>query len=148
MAPPSSFPEGPHDAHFIFATLEQIRKDSGLSLQRNLPGRFRASSFAAAVPCSAAKFTQQDPAGPEGTSSMSKAIRIPSLFLAITLIANAQTAIRPVVRAVSKPAAASADAATQSQLPVTRGALYKNGVGFFEHAGRVTGDQSVTIDFT
>ena len=26
--------------------------------------------------------------------------------------------------------------------------LYKNGVGFFEHTGRVTGDQSVTIDFT
>jgi hypothetical protein len=26
--------------------------------------------------------------------------------------------------------------------------LYKNGVGFFEHSGRVTGDQSVTIDFT
>ncbi len=35
-----------------------------------------------------------------------------------------------------------------TQLPITRVALYKNGVGFFEHAGRVTGDQSVTIDFT
>ena len=35
-----------------------------------------------------------------------------------------------------------------SQLPVTRVSLYKNGVGFFEHSGRVTGDQSVTIDFT
>jgi hypothetical protein len=34
------------------------------------------------------------------------------------------------------------------QLPITRVALYKNGVGFFEHAGRVQGDQSVTIDFT
>jgi hypothetical protein len=31
---------------------------------------------------------------------------------------------------------------------VTRVSLYKNGVGFFEHAGRVAGDQSVTIDFT
>ena len=79
---------------------------------------------------------------------MSKAIGIPSLFLAITLIANAQTAVKPVVRAVSKPAAGSADAATPSQLPVTRVSLYKNGVGFFEHSGRVTGDQSVTIDFT
>jgi hypothetical protein len=38
--------------------------------------------------------------------------------------------------------------AAPSALPVTRVALYKNGVGFFEHAGRVTGDQSVTIDFT
>ena len=35
-----------------------------------------------------------------------------------------------------------------TQLPVTRVSLYKNGVGFFEHSGRVTGDQSVTIDFT
>ncbi len=35
-----------------------------------------------------------------------------------------------------------------SQLPITRVALYKNGVGFFEHSGRVQGDQSVTIDFT
>ena len=35
-----------------------------------------------------------------------------------------------------------------SELPITRVALYKNGVGFFEHAGRVTGDQAVTIDFT
>jgi hypothetical protein len=31
---------------------------------------------------------------------------------------------------------------------VTRVALYKNGVGFFEHSGHVTGNQSVTIDFT
>src|ERR1700761_8414647 len=35
-----------------------------------------------------------------------------------------------------------------SNLPVTRVALYKNGVGFFEHTGRVTGDAAVTIDFT
>jgi hypothetical protein len=33
-------------------------------------------------------------------------------------------------------------------LPITRVALYKNGVGFFEHTGRVSGDQAVTIDFT
>ncbi len=33
-------------------------------------------------------------------------------------------------------------------LPITRVALYKNGVGFFEHDGRVLGDQAVTIDFT
>ncbi len=37
---------------------------------------------------------------------------------------------------------------TGSELPITRVALYKNGVGFFEHAGRVTGDEAVTIDFT
>jgi hypothetical protein len=40
------------------------------------------------------------------------------------------------------------DPPAAAELPITRVALYKNGVGFFEHAGRVTGDQSVTIDFT
>lgn len=34
------------------------------------------------------------------------------------------------------------------QLPVTRVILYKNGVGYFEHAGRVRGNQEVHIDFT
>jgi hypothetical protein len=38
--------------------------------------------------------------------------------------------------------------ARAAQLPVTHVSLYKNGVGFFEHAGRVTGDESVTIDLT
>jgi len=33
-------------------------------------------------------------------------------------------------------------------LPVTHVSLYKNGVGFFEHTGHVTGNASVTIDFT
>jgi hypothetical protein len=34
------------------------------------------------------------------------------------------------------------------ELPITRVSLYKNGVGFFEHSGRVTGDQTVSIAFT
>ena len=33
-------------------------------------------------------------------------------------------------------------------LPVTHVSLYKNGVGFFEHTGRVTGNAEVTINFT
>lgn len=37
---------------------------------------------------------------------------------------------------------------TATTLPVTRVALYKNGVGFFEHTGRVNGDAAVTIDLT
>jgi len=84
---------------------------------------------------------------------MRKAIGIPTLFFAITLLAitpvtNAQQpAAKPAVKAPAKPAAHT-EAPASSQLPVTRVSLYKNGVGFFEHAGRVTGDQSVTIDFT
>jgi hypothetical protein len=80
---------------------------------------------------------------------MRKAIGIPALFLAVTLIANAQpTASRPAAKSAPRPVAAPAEAAVAAQLPVTRVSLYKNGVGFFEHSGRVTGDQSVTIDFT
>lgn len=33
-------------------------------------------------------------------------------------------------------------------LPVRKVVLYKNGVGYFEHAGRVSGNQRVAIDFT
>lgn len=44
--------------------------------------------------------------------------------------------------------AVPAAAAVTTPLPITSVSLYKNGVGFFEHTGRVTGSQSVTIDFT
>ena len=54
----------------------------------------------------------------------------------------------------ASPAAARADRARQwrrppgDRLPVKRVVLYKNGVGFFEHLGRVRGTQQVSIDFT
>jgi hypothetical protein len=35
-----------------------------------------------------------------------------------------------------------------ARLPVTRVILYKNGVGYFEHSGRVRGNQDVNVDFT
>src|SRR5687768_18133068 len=34
------------------------------------------------------------------------------------------------------------------RLPVRRVVLYKGGVGYFEHLGRVRGNQDVTIEFT
>ncbi|MGB6131074.1 MAG: hypothetical protein WCC14_03815 [Acidobacteriaceae bacterium] len=40
------------------------------------------------------------------------------------------------------------NSSTPAQLPIRRVVLYKNGVGYFEHVGRVTGDQALTIDFT
>jgi hypothetical protein len=46
----------------------------------------------------------------------------------------------------SMAAAGTADSATR--LPVTRVILYKNGVGYFEHSGRVRGSQNVDVDFT
>ncbi len=33
-------------------------------------------------------------------------------------------------------------------MPIRRVVLYKNGVGFFEHLGRVRGNQDIHIDFT
>src|SRR5260370_35576442 len=37
---------------------------------------------------------------------------------------------------------------TAARLPVTRVILYKNGVGYFEHSGRVRDSQDVNVDFT
>jgi archaellum component FlaC len=42
----------------------------------------------------------------------------------------------------------SAAADATARLPVTRVVLYKNGVGYFEHAGRVRDSQDVNVDFT
>ena len=39
-------------------------------------------------------------------------------------------------------------AASKAALPVTRVSLYKNGVGFFEHATRVSGDAAVVLELT
>ena len=43
--------------------------------------------------------------------------------------------------------AASAQTSAE-KLPVKRVVLYKNGVGYFEHTGRIRGDQELKIDFT
>jgi archaellum component FlaC len=48
--------------------------------------------------------------------------------------------------AQSSSSATAADSA--ARLPVTRVVLYKNGVGYFEHAGRVRDSQDVNVDFT
>ena len=64
-------------------------------------------------------------------------------FVAVPLAA--QTPNHPAV----KPApAASASPGAVNDLPVRKVVLYKNGVGYFEHAGQVNGNQSVAIDFT
>ena len=56
----------------------------------------------------------------------------------------------PATKAVTQPLAAKASeaAATIHQLPVRQVVLYKNGIGYFEHLGSVTGHQRVAIDFT
>jgi len=62
--------------------------------------------------------------------------------LLLLIASSSQAQQQPVVKAVAKPVAPAA-----TQLPVTRVSLYKSGVGFFEHAGKVTGSQAVEIDF-
>ena len=51
-------------------------------------------------------------------------------------------------RSATHSPAASTSAEHNIDLPVTHVSLYKNGVGFFEHTGRVTGNAEVTINFT
>ncbi len=76
----------------------------------------------------------------------------PLLLLAFPLDLAAQTAAANPSRkhdAVALPAApAVTNAAAIKDLPVRKVVLYKNGVGYFEHAGTVSGNQRVTIDFT
>jgi hypothetical protein len=110
---------------------------------RNLPGKFFCKFVRGCRSILGSQISRQDPPGPEGTTSVRQAIGFPTLILAVSLITNAEQPAKPVIKA-----AAHAEAAASSQLPVTRVSLYKNGVGFFEHAGRVAGNQSVTIDFT
>lgn len=52
--------------------------------------------------------------------------------------------------AAQSPAAAKAkpEAGAIRDLPVRKVVLYKNGVGYFEHAGTVNGSQKVGVDFT
>ena len=42
----------------------------------------------------------------------------------------------------------ASDESTATKLPVRRVILYKTGVGYFEHLGRIQNDQSIRIDFT
>ena len=64
------------------------------------------------------------------------------VFLAFVLPISAQTK----APADTKPAAPAAE--SSARLPVKRVVLYKNGVGYFEHAARVHGNQDLAIDFT
>ena len=64
-----------------------------------------------------------------------------------TLAAIAQPAQTRAVK-LKDPVAAAAIPPIIKDLHVRKVVLYKNGVGYFEHAGAVTGNQRVAIDFT
>jgi hypothetical protein len=66
--------------------------------------------------------------------------------IAMLHVVQAQGPVSSTTRAAATaPRPGSGQAA--ARLPVRRVVLYKNGVGYFEHVGRVRGNQSVTIDF-
>jgi hypothetical protein len=48
----------------------------------------------------------------------------------------------------ANPSAPMPAVSSVKDLPVRQVVLYKNGIGYFEHAGTVTGNQRVAIDFT
>ena len=75
--------------------------------------------------------------------------RVFPLLSAIYLSASVLCLSAQAPVAKPKPPVASKPAATTAKdLPVRRVVLYKNGVGYFEHAGSVTGSERVSIDFT
>jgi len=71
------------------------------------------------------------------------------LLFVLPLAVPAQNAKAPVAKSPSGAAPASQTVPrTAIDLPVRKVVLYKNGVGYFEHAGTVNGNQRVTVDFT
>ena len=88
---------------------------------------------------------------------MRRILAVVCLFaLPVTLSLAAQPPVSPTAANKSAsprvaPKAQSAPpqvAQTVKDLPVRKVVLYKNGVGYFEHAGSVNGNQRVAIDFT
>jgi len=63
------------------------------------------------------------------------------VFLGGTMLVAAFSLLPVSAQAPVAPAAAQ-------RLPVHRVVLYKSGIGYFEHLGRVRGNQDVTIEFT
>ena len=53
-----------------------------------------------------------------------------------------------LANAANEARAEAQESSSTGKLPVRRVVLYKNGVGYFEHLGRVRGSQDVHIDFT
>jgi hypothetical protein len=71
------------------------------------------------------------------------------VFVPLLLISALLVAQTPQPKSGPNPRTPTAASGSPSaQLPVRRVVLYKNGVGYFEHSGRVTGNEALTIDFT
>ena len=76
---------------------------------------------------------------------MRKLLALVSIAVVLPSPSSAQQQQPPQTRRIAS------DSTTQTpapDLPVRRVVLYKNGVGYFEHTGRVRGNQDIHIDFT
>jgi len=71
------------------------------------------------------------------------------LWLTLVAVSSGQSSTPSTPSTASTASTPSANPADPAaRLPVTRVILYKNGVGYFEHAGHVRGSQDVNVDFT
>jgi hypothetical protein len=69
------------------------------------------------------------------------------LWMALVAVSSGQSS-SPAATPTATPSSTANPADAAARLPVTRVILYKNGVGYFEHAGHVRGSQDVNVDFT
>ena len=84
---------------------------------------------------------------------MARTCLLLSVLVCVSPLVNAQQKSAVPAKSNSSPTAAAPQAEPRAseapeKLPVRRVVLYKNGIGYFEHLGRVTGSQDVHIDFT
>ena len=76
---------------------------------------------------------------------MPRLVRVLIALLLSTSFASAQAKKTP---RSSPPATPSSAETASTHLPVRKVVLYKNGIGYFEHAGRVRGNEDITVEFT
>ena len=75
---------------------------------------------------------------------MSKIIALVIIFTSPVCIAQHPKAASKAIAAASR----SVEQAAPARLPLKRVVLYKSGIGYFEHNGRVSGNEDIHIDFT
>jgi hypothetical protein len=73
---------------------------------------------------------------------------LPLALLSLLASGFAQLAAKSAAKPAKSVFRTAATGATAVELPIHRVVLYKNGVGYFEHQGRVTGNQELNIRFT
>src|ERR1700678_443239 len=79
--------------------------------------------------------------GPQLDGGAMRFLKVAVLCLLLASLSSGQSSF-------GQSSSSSTTADSASRLPVTRVVLYKNGVGYFEHAGRVRDSQDVNVDFT